>query len=325
MLDGAELRKQRPMRHRLKSLALVVLLGAAGAVWLSAAQEKRKGRRRRRPAPRAAPRRAAAVVLSGGLRTFLHCNGSFFDRVVAENPDFRFDYFVHAVLEGDGGDAAAFQALKSGAHPNVKRVEAELAADARRAVLRELPNLAKLPAGNGTARGKAINVASMFRSIALAEALRAGAAYDVVLRLRPDAYFCSSVNLTAALAVLDEDVVLVPFAEDQLVFDQFAVAGPSAMARYARAYADTLTREIARNPQRALYPEREMWRHFRAEKLKAVTLREFRSTLVRLDGAGAPRHEDAYAKLRLDYPHLARVAMPAPVETCAPRKKRRGG
>ncbi|KAH8048719.1 hypothetical protein JL722_12340 [Aureococcus anophagefferens] len=220
------------MRHRLKSLALVVLLGAAGAVWLSAAQEKRKGRRRRRPAPRAAPRRAAAVVLSGGLRTFLHCNGSFFDRVVAENPDFASTTSV----------------------------------------------------------------------------------------------LCSSVNLTAALAVLDEDVVLVPFAEDQLVFDQFAVAGPDAMARYARAYADTLTREIARNPQRALYPEREMWRHFRAEKLKAVTLREFRSTLVRLDGAGAPRHEDAYAKLRLDYPHLARVAMPAvDGATCAPRKKRRGG
>ena len=35
-----------------------------------------------------------------------------------------------------------------------------------------LPNLAALPEGNGTARGKATNVASMFRSISLADELR---------------------------------------------------------------------------------------------------------------------------------------------------------
>ena len=94
--------------------------------------------------------------------------------------------------------------------------------------------------------------------------------------------------------------------------DQFAIAAPRTMKVFASGYTTTLVDEVRRNPRRALYPEREMWRHFRSARLRAVTLRDFRSTLVRSSGAHV-WHEDALAKLRLDFPDLARVAMPPAV------------
>ena len=74
---------------------------------------------------------------------------------------------------------------------------------------------------------------------------------------------------TAALQLAHGKTVLVPFAEDNLVFDQVAVAAPRAMEAYAAAYA-TFRDEVERNPPRSLYPEREMWRHFRSAKLRPL-------------------------------------------------------
>ena len=153
----------------------------------------------------------------------------------------------------------------------------------------------------------------MFRSIGKGDDLRTrddGRRHALVIRARPDLRWCSDVNLTAALALAAEDVVLVPYAEAQLVFDQIAIAAPAAMARYADAYEQTLKPEIARSPYRGLYPEREMWRHFRAAKLRPYTMRGFRSVLVRTRPTGGTFEEDAYVKLRLDHPALAAVTMP---------------
>ena len=185
----------------------------------------------------------------------------------------------------------------------------------------------------------------------------AAQAYDLVIRARPDLMWCSDVNLTAALHVAQErNVVLVPFAEDQLaraprhrrsgaerarervsgavslqVFDQVAIAAPAAMAAYASGYEATLAKEIARDPRRGLYPEHEMYRHFRNLKLKPLTMRGFRSALVRKDDRGRPFQEDGYVKLRKDYSDLANVAMPDPVDHCPlptsgrKKRKRKGG
>ena len=99
------------------------------------------------------------------------------------------------------------------------------------------------------------------------------------------------------------------------MFDQMAIGGEAAMALFAAGYARTLPQEIARNPRRALYPERELWRHVRSSHLRTVTLRGFRSALVRSGG----RREDSFVKLRQDHPDLARVAMPPVLgrEECA--------
>ena len=118
----------------------------------------------------------------------------------------------------------------------------------------------------------------------------------------------------------------MPFAEAQLVFDQVALGAPTAMARYADAYEATLRPEVARNPYRGLYPEREMWRHFRGAKLRAYTMRNFRSVLVRRGKNGGSYEEDAYVKLRQDHPALAAVSMPERVDgscdAATPRRRR---
>ena len=67
-----------------------------------------------------------------------------------------------------------------------------------------------------------------------------------MIRTRPDLRWCSDLNVTAALELAHGKTVLVPFAEDNLVFDQVAVAAPRAMEAYANAYA-TFRDEVERN------------------------------------------------------------------------------
>ena len=98
-------------------------------------------------------------------------------------------------------------------------------------------------------------------------------------------------------------------SEDNLVFDQVAVAAPRAMS--VRRRLPRLD-EVERNPQRSLYPEREMWRHFRSAKLRPLTMRRFRGVLVRSGG----RAEDSFSKLRRDHGALGAVAMPERVRVC---------
>ena len=232
----------------------------------------------------AAEKQRVAVVTSGSLRTFLNCNASFFRRVVQPNPGFAFDFYYFAVA--DGSDAAAARALRRpGRHPGLRRLELEPYKEALAGLESDLPRLKDLPAGDGTARGKATNVALMFRSISKADALRRDDSrqHVLVIRTRPDLRWCSDLNVTAALELAHGKTVLVPFAEDNLVFDQVAVAAPRAMEAYANAYA-TFRDEVERNPQRSLYPEREMWRHFRSAKLRPLTMRRFRGVLVRSGG-----------------------------------------
>lgn len=254
-----------------------------------------------------------AVVTSGSLRTFLNCNASFFKRVVTPNPSFAFDFYYFAVA--DGSDAAAARALRRpGRHPGLRRLELEPHDEAIVSLQSDLPRLGDLPEGAGTARGKATNVALMFRSIAKADALRRTdeRGHSLVIRTRPDLRWCADLNLTAALHLAQgKRTVLVPFAEDNLVFDQVAVAAPRTMASYADVYT-TFRDEVARNPARSLYPEREMWRHFRSAKLRPLTMRQFRGVLVRSGG----RAEDSFTKLRRDHAALGAVAMPERVRVC---------
>ena len=80
------------------------------------------------------------------------------------------------------------------------------------------------------------------------------------------------------------------------------------MRRYSQGY-ETL-RHVN---DRALYPEREMWRHLHAAGLQVIAMRNFKSSLVRSDQKGRLYQEDAYTKLRKDFPDLALLAMPPPV------------
>ena len=260
----------------------------------------------------AAEKQRVAVVTSGSLRTFLNCNASFFRRVVQPNPGFVFDFYYFAVA--DGSDAAAARALRRpGRHPGLRRLELEPYKEALSGLESDLPRLKDLPAGDGTARGKATNVALMFRSISKADALRRDDSrqHVLVIRTRPDLRWCSDLNVTAALQLAHGKTVMVPFAEDNLVFDQVAVAAPRAMESYANAYA-TFRDEVERYPARSLYPEREMWRHFRSAKLRPLTMRRFRGVLVRSGG----RAEDSFSKLRRDHGALGAVAMPERVRVC---------
>lgn len=259
----------------------------------------------------AAAKPRVAVVTSGSLRTFLNCNASFFRRVVQPNPSFAFDFYYFAVA--DGSDAAAARALrKPGRHPGLRRLELEPHDEALAGLHNDLLRLKDLPAGDGTARGKATNVALMFRSIAKADALRRTdeRRHALVIRTRPDLKWCADLNVTAALLLATRRTVLVPFAEDSLVFDQVAVASPQTMASYADVYT-TFQKEVERNPARSLYPERELGRHFRSAKLRPLTMRQFRGVLVRSGG----RAEDSFAKLRRDHPALG-LAMPEVVRVC---------
>jgi len=316
-------RMRRP-RRLLEMLFLVacLALGCAGA-WRGAPRNT-TGASPRHPAYGGARLRRAAIVLSGGLRTFLHCNESLHRRVALPNPDFALDFYVYAVVDGDDKDAGrALVALEGGGWPALRALASAaapaFAADVGAAL--PPPGLAASPPGEGTARGKAGNIASMFRSIELADALRVadvGRTHDVVIRARPDLFWCADVNLTAALALADRrpGAVLVPWAEGDLAFDQVAVSSPKAAAAYASGFSRTLAPAVA--ARRPLYPEREMARHLARAGLAPYTLRAFRSALVRRDESGAPYHEDAYAKLRSDFPDLA-TTMPPYLDGC-PRR-----
>ncbi len=104
---------------------------------------------------------------------------------------------------------------------------------------------------------------------------------------------------------------LAPKVGAAILAGQVAVAAPRAMESYAAAYS-TFRDEVDRNPQRSLYPEREMWRHFRSAKLRPLTMRRFRGVLVRSGG----RAEDSFSKLRRDHGALGAVAMPERVRVC---------
>ncbi|KAJ1444362.1 hypothetical protein M885DRAFT_627196 [Pelagophyceae sp. CCMP2097] len=281
--------------------------------------------------------RSVAVVASGGLRTFAHCNASVFDLLIKRNPRYTFDFYVYAVTAGPApnragaaahkaaiaGEEAALAALQAGAHPRLRRLAAISTSDARRTVLADVPGLADLPHGNGTARGKAVNVASMFRSMQVADALRTadeaarGFVHAVVVRIRPDLRLCAAVDLSAAERVIAQhaDTVLVPFATERLVGDQFAIASAQAMVKYAKGF-DALIRRGRLGERKALYPEHELWRHLAQQHLSSVALPAFRASLVRQDARHRPLLEDAYGKLRADFPALEGIGALPPATLC---------
>ena len=175
-------------------------------------REERAPREERRPPGRVVAGAVdVAVVVSGSLRTFLECNASFFERVAKPNPGFAFDFYVYAVVHDvDRAEREALERLKA-RHPRVRGLEVVSSSDAAEFIKKDMPKLAALPPGEGTARGKASNVASMFRSIDRADALRRDddeRTHALVIRARPDLRWCSDVNLTAALALSGDDVVL---------------------------------------------------------------------------------------------------------------------
>ena len=166
---------------------------------------------------------------------------------------------------------------------------------------------------------------------AAASALRVGARYALVLRLRPDLCFCGPLDLLPVLR--SPSSFWLPWAAPQagLAFDQIAVGSASAMALYASAYRASVVDEVEAD-RRELYPEAVMWRHLKrhggvsastdaAMAVRPAVARQaarghlavaevwrsgiahlagFRASLARHRADGSPHYDDPYGKLRQD-------------------------
>ena len=115
---------------------------------------------------------------------------------------------------------------------------------------------------------------------AASAAIRVGARYDLVLRLRPDLCFCGPLDLRPALR--SPGSYWLPWAAPKagLAFDQIAIGNPSVMALYASAYHASVAQEVEVD-RRELYPEAVMWRHL--ERRGGVSA----STAITRAGKGA--------------------------------------
>lgn len=179
---------------------------------------------------------------------------------------------------------------------------------------------------------------------AASAAIRVGARYDLVLRLRPDLCFCGPLDLRPALR--SPGSYWLPWAAPKagLAFDQIAIGNPSVMALYASAYHASVAQEVEVD-RRELYPEAVMWRHLerrggvsastaitRAGKGAAwassggtpiAHLAGFRASLARHRPDGSPHYDDPYGKLRQDLIspalNLADLGKELPSHQCKPR------
>lgn len=103
---------------------------------------------------------SVAIVISGAYRALLQCNGTVVEHVMRANPDVTFDVYLHLTAEhGVEHSAAARDALES--FPCVMGSKVERNHNVTAAVRAELPGVADLPRGQGTARGKALNIVKM--------------------------------------------------------------------------------------------------------------------------------------------------------------------
>jgi hypothetical protein len=275
-----------------------------------------------------------AVVVSGAMRTLPECRKTVVKHIVEANPSMEFHFYVYLTVDTEAEVLDARQ-LVSQAYPNVKSVLVLNGKQTSKAVRKALPGLDRLPAGSGTARGKASNIAKMLLGISLAERLRslpsppvfrhqlpeAGAVgappeHSLVLRLRPDLCFCRPLHLSALLGTA---AVHVPWSVPGMAFDQIAVGPPALMARYAGAFAVTLPRDVRAG--RELYPERALGSHLAAAMVPLRQLRGFHASLARGGGhGGRVSFEDPFGKLRLD---LLNASFPA--HACATARGSRQG
>ncbi|KAL1511866.1 hypothetical protein AB1Y20_005150 [Prymnesium parvum] len=284
---------------------------------------------------------AVAVLLSGSFRTLLDCNSSLVAHVHLANPSLRFHTFAFLTVADDAERRAAERLVRH-AFPCVRALRVELDADVGAAVARELPPVAALPKGRGTARGKALNIVKMFRGIWAAHRLLRGAArepprgecaaggggegeggaYRLVLRVRPDLCFCKPLDLSApasaVLAQCDPHTWYLPWWSSKLewAFDQLALGSAEAMALYASAYRSTLTQMVTN--RRELYPEAVMWEHLHSvtDQAKLKMLHGFHATLARPRASGNPYHDDPFGKVRIDAAPSAVFVPRSPTNSC---------
>jgi len=283
---------------------------------------------------RSSSRPVIAVVVSGAMRTLPECQKTVVKHVVEANPSMDFHFFVYVTVDSEA-EVIDAQRLVSQAYPNVKSVLVLNGKQTTKAVRKALPGLDRLPAGSGTARGKASNIAKMLLGLSLAERLRglpsppifrhevpeAGTAsgtpkHSLVLRLRPDLCFCRPLHLSALLST---SAVHVPWSLPGMAFDQIAVGPPALMARYAAAFVATLPGDVRAG--RELYPERALGSHLEGARVPLRQLRGFHASLARGGGHGGRiAFEDPFGKLKLDLPNVS-----FPMHLCAAARGPRYG
>lgn len=296
----------------------------------------------------APPNRTIAVILSGAYRTLTDCNDTIAKHVIDANPWARFEVF--AALTADPATdierRRMEQAVQFG-RACIAAVSVESNSDVSAAVRRDAPLLDSLPAGRGTARGKAANIVKMFRGIGRAwqlleahtaqrdracgnesvdaalspplsaaalSARRIAARYDLVLRLRPDLCFCGALDLSQALQRPGHFWLPWVSSDARLAFDQLGAGSAAMMSVYASAYHATAVGDVA--ARRDLYPEEVMWRHLAthgdaAAAGRVARLDGFRASLARHRADGTERYDDPYGKLRQDLMHATSLGRPA--------------
>ena len=109
---------------------------------------------------RSSARPVVAVVISGAMRTLPECHRTVVKHIVEANPSMEFHFYVYVTVDSEA-EVVDAQRLVSQAYPNVKSVLVAHGRQTTRAVRKALPGLDRLPAGSGTARGKASNIAKM--------------------------------------------------------------------------------------------------------------------------------------------------------------------
>jgi len=265
----------------------------------------------------AAKKPVAAVLISGSLRGEPElCLGEFRRNVVDKNPGMDFDFFAYlSVEDGTNIQSARNKVLRSlprGAHVVIEP-ESRKAASLHDAI----PTIDRQTSNDGGKYVKVINTAKMLHGMSKVENLRTSDPqsnkeksllhYDLVVRMRPDLYVCTSLDLTPALR---EKAIYLPYEDsnEQLAFDQFAVGPPELMHSYATAFNTTFKNLVgtANAPiSGTLYPEKFLWRHLNEVGAPMRRLHGFHASLVRPQQSGTSNFDDPFAKLRKDFPTIA--------------------